>query len=205
MSRLGKDARMKGFSFIVALALLISLAVVGVVADEAYSQVSPSITLTPTSGFSVTTITGSGFYGGMITIYWDGDPIPTVPSPLYPDDKQDGGFTAIISVPAQTEFGRHTVTAENEERGSASAPFEVVDITGPQGPPGPPGERGAPGSLGPSGAPGPPGEPGPQGPPAEPGPQGESAPVGISLLAILLALVAAGLVILGRIKKWVIG
>ncbi len=202
---------MRGLNFFVVLALLLALALVGANADEMRSQVRARITLTPESGFSATTVSGIGFYGGEITIYWDGEPIPTVPSPLYPYDALDGSFTAIISVPTQAEPGEHTVTARNEENYRDSATFELIDITGPQGPPGEPGlpgERGPAGMQGSHGSPGEPGLPGkegPPGPPGEPGPQGESAPAVLCIMALLVALIALGLVILGRLKKWVIG
>jgi len=180
----------KRFSFFVVLALLLNLVVVGATANEVYSEagVPARITLSPTSGFSAITITGSGFYGGEITINWDGERIPTVPSPLYSYDTQEGRFTAIISVPTQTDPGEHIVIARDQEGAEAGAVFEVVDMTGPQGLPGGQGSRGEQG---------PPGE---QGSPGEPGPAG-----GISIAAVVLALIALGLTLLGRIKKWVVG
>ncbi len=133
---------MKRLRFFVITALLLTLVLVGATADEVYSQEGASITLSPTSGFSTTTISGSGFYGGEITIYWESVPIPTVPSPLYPTDTKNGEFTAIISVPTQTEPGRYTVTTKDQEDFTAQATFTVIDMTGPQGLPceqGPPG------------------------------------------------------------------
>ena len=141
----------------------------------------------------------SEFFGGQITIYWDGEPIPTIPSPLYLHDTQEGGFTAIISIPTQTEPGEHTVMARDQKGATARAIFTVIDMTGPQGPAG---EQGAPGRQGPAGTQGAPGEQGPRG---EQGAPGASLSVLPSILAILLALVAIVLAILGKIKKWVIG
>ncbi len=196
---------MKRLSFFATLALLLTLVLVGTTANEAYSQ-APRITLSPTSGFSTVTVSGTGFFGGQITIYWDGDPIPTVPSPLYGYDTQAGGFTAIITVPAQTTPGEHDVGAIDQERTAASATFTVIDMTGPQGLPGERGPAGEPGSSGPPGKPGPTGELGPPGPPGETGSPGEAGPGGgISIVAIILALIALGLQVVGRIKKWVIG
>lgn len=195
---------MKRLSFLVTLTLLLTLAMVGVTAHEVYSQ-RASITLSPTFGFSAITVTLSGFYGGEITIYWDGERIPTVPSPLYSYDTQEGEFTAIISVPTQTEPGEYTVMARDQEGSRATAIFEVIDMTGPPGEPGPPGEQGPPGEPT-AGEQGPPGEPGPPGPPGETGPPGEPGPgAGMSIVAIVLALIALGLTVFGKIKKWVIG
>lgn len=189
---------MKRLSLFVFLATLLIL-VVGVPSHKVYSQHGGSISLSPTSGFSTVTIAGSGFYGGEISIYWDGEPIPTVPAPLYAN--QQGNFTAIISVPTQTDPGEHTVTARDQGGTTASAIFEVVDMTGPQGPrgeQGPAGEQGSAGEPGPQGEPGPPGEQGPLGPP---GPAGEPAPRGLSIAAITLALSALLLTLLRRAKR----
>jgi len=194
--------------FLITLALAISLVVVGATAHEAYSQVGaprPEITLVPDVGCCATTVVGVGFFGGEITIYWDDEPIPTVPSPLYGGDTQEGGFTSIITVPTQTEPGEYEVMARDQERTTARAIFEVVDMTGPQGLPG---EQGPAGTQGPAGAPGAPGEPGPtgpQGPAGETGPPGEAASVAPTMIAIVLALIAIGLAVLGKIKKWTIG
>ena len=170
---------MKRPSFLVISLLLLTLVVVGTTADEVYSQAGapqPSITLSPTSGFSAITIAGVGFFGGEITIYWEEEPIPTVPSPLYGSDTQDGSFTAIISMPTQIEPGEYIITAQDQERFIADATFTVIDMTGPQGLPG------------------------------EPGPAGEPGPgAGMSIIAIILAVIAIGLAVFGRIKKWIIG
>jgi len=199
---------MRKLSFF-AVMLLITLVLVGATSREAYSQVGaprPSITLSPVSGFSAITVAGMGFLGGEISIYWDGNRIPTVPSPLYAYGTETGSFTAIISVPTQAAPGRHTVTVRDQKEAVASASFEVIDRTGPQGPPGEqgaPGPSGTPGTQGPSGKSGPAGEPGVQGPP---GPAGEPGPGGgMSIVAIILALIALGFQFFGRVKKWVIG
>ena len=197
---------MKRLSLFVFLATLLIL-VVGVPSHKVYSQHSGSISLSPTSGFSTVTIagsgfSGSGFYGGEISIYWDGEPIPTVPAPLYAN--QQGNFTAIISVPTQTDPGEHTVTARDQQGTTASAIFEVVDMTGPQGPrgeQGPAGEQGPTGEQGAQGEPGPPGPTGEQGPPGLPGPAGEPGAQGLSIAAIALALSALLLTLLRRSKR----
>jgi hypothetical protein len=96
---------------------------------------SPSITLTPETGVATTTITGTGFHpNSTITIAWDGEPIPTVPHHLAADS--DGNFTAIISVPTQTDPGTHNVTTTDDSGAASQAVFTVTDLTGPQGEPG---------------------------------------------------------------------
>jgi len=135
------------------------------------------ITLTPEEGFSVTTVSGFGFTGDSeITIEWDGVELPTVPKEVYA--QEDGRFTAIISVPTQTEPGPHTVTVTDEEGLTASATFEVIDMTGPEGPQGPRGSSGSTGPEGPEGPPGPEGEKGDPGPAGPAGPKGEEGDPG---------------------------
>ncbi|UCH43387.1 MAG: hypothetical protein JSW16_02270 [Dehalococcoidales bacterium] len=88
------------------------------------------------------------------------------------------------------------------ETGPAGPPGESGP-PGPPGPPGPAGEQGAAGGQGPAGEQGPPGETGPQGEqglPGEPGPAGT-----ISIAAIVAAVVALGLSLLGIIKKVALG
>ncbi len=201
---------MKRLRFRVVTALLLSLVLLGATAQAAHSQVEPSITLSPESGFSAVTVVGRGFQGGEISIYWDTEQVPTVPSPLYGYETQFGGFTAIITVPTQTEPGEHEIVAKDQEGASAGAMFTVIDMTGPEGPPGEPGPAGESGSSGGSGSqglPGEPGLPGQMGLPGETGPPGEPGPAagGMSIVAIILAVIAIGFAILGRIKKWVIG
>jgi hypothetical protein len=150
------------------------------------------ITLTPSSGISAITVSGSGFAAMVpVTIYWDNVAIPTVPMNVVPD--AGGNFTAIISVPTQTTPGNHIVKAANSATVTTggqtgypstttvpyegSAVFNVIDMTGPQGPEGPAGPQGDMGSKGLTGATGPQGsqgEPGPQGPPGPQGSAGES-------------------------------
>jgi hypothetical protein len=216
---------MKRVCLFVTLILTSVLVLGGANAERAYSQVGPpKITLTPASGFATTTIAGEGFTGGEIYIYWDQEHIPTVPSPLfstYTTGQIPGYFTAIISIPTQANPGSHEVIAKDQEGNWAGAIFEVIDMTGPQGPAGetgpvgPSGPSGAQGSAGPAGpagekgAPGPTGEPGPQGPAGEQGPQGpagEPGPgTGISIIAIILSVIALGLAVFSRIKKWITG
>ena len=201
---------------IACLSLVLALVVSG--ADGVRSQAGAEITLSPQRGFSAVTIEGTGFSGGEVLIYWDGVVIPTVPSPLFPGDTQTGGFTAIISVPTQTQPGDHEVVAQDQRGTIASAIFTVVDMAGPPGPQGPAGTPGAVGPRGPEGEPGAAGEQGPvglrgqAGEPGSTGPQGPQGPPGeagpggtMSIIAIILAVIAIVLTVFGRIKKWVIG
>jgi hypothetical protein len=197
----------------ILFAMTIGLIIMLVTPNSAYSQVrNEEIKLTPSSGFSALTVSGEGFFGGRIRIYWDGDEIPTVPEMIYTSDTQNGSFTAIITVPTQTEPGRYEVTALDQEGFNAEAIFTVVDMSGPAGLPGEPGPEGTSGERGPAGPAGPPGEPGPagaegpQGLPGEQGPPGESGPgAGMSIVAIIIALIALGFSVLGKVKKWVTG
>ena len=199
---------MKRWNLLVILTLLLTLALAGATTDEVYSQ-DTSITLTPESGCCAIIISGEGFFGGEIFIYWEDDQIPTVPSPLYTRDTKDGNFTAIITVPTQTEPGEYVITAIDQEHFNADAIFTVVEVTGPAGPPGDPGPAGPPGPQGPEGPtgdPGPAGATGSQGLPGEQGTPGEPGPgAGMSIVAIVLALGALGLTLFGKIKKWIVG
>ncbi len=198
---------MRGFGLLAISVLLLALVIMGATSEEVYSQNGRGrIVLSPTSGFSTVTVSGTGFYGGEVYIFWDDERIPTVPAPLYSQDTAQGSFTAIISVPTQTEPGEYTVAARDQEGITAHAVFTVIDMTGPEGPPGPEGPAGPagiPGSRGPAGEPGPVGE---LGPPGETGPPGEPGPgAGISIVAIIIALIALGLQLFGRVKKWILG
>ncbi|MBA7468469.1 hypothetical protein ES707_03720 [subsurface metagenome] len=202
---------MKRWGRLVILTLLLTLALAGATTDEVYSQ-NTSITLTPESGCCAIIISGEGFFGGEISIYWEDDQVPTVPSPLYTRDTQDGSFTAIITVPTQTEPGEYVITAIDQEHFNADAIFTVVEVTEPAGLPGEPGPDGPAGPPGPRGPEGPTGDPGPagatgsQGLPGEQGTPGEPGPgVGMSIVAIVLALAALGLILFGKIKKWIVG
>jgi len=197
---------------------------------EVYSQDEGEIWLDPESGFSTITITGKGFVG-FIKVYWDykeeeeeeEDTLPTIPYNVLPESPY-GWFSAIISVPTQAKPGKHTITVKDKLYHEASATFTVIDITGPQGKrgvqgppgelgplgpqgrPGPQGPRGLPGTEGPPGEPGPAGKPGLPGTPGEPSPEPGSAPMAISIVAIILATIALGLALLrarpsGEAKK----
>jgi hypothetical protein len=185
---------------IAAVLALMLVSVVFIASNEAYSQ-APTISLNPESGFATVAITGSDFPGGWdITIEWDGTEIATVPQYVYVDE--DGYFVAFISVPTQTDPGRHTVTAEaNMEAQSpeeASATFTVIDMTGPEGAAGAEGIAGRDGTPGPVGSQGPQGPQGPTGPEGPPGMPGSSAP---GIAGVVVALAALGLTILGMIIR----
>ena len=193
---------MQRLRLVIPLLLILALVPAVFFADnEAYSQ-APRITLSPTSGYSTVTILGEDFGGGDVTIYWDDEEIPALVSFGEVD------WIAFITVPTQTEPGSHTVRAEDAEDTSDSATFTVIDMTGPQGSRGPAGStgtEGSPGPIGPQGPQGHQGSPGAPGSPGEPGPRGDSAPAGISIAAIILALIALGLTLLRMFTKWITG
>jgi hypothetical protein len=214
---------MRRIFMVVIAALLIGMTIFGFGAVPAQAA---GLTLTPDAGISAITVTGIGFTG-TVTFYWDKIEIPTVPITIYAYEKQP--FTVIISVPTQTEPGYHTVmasclSATGAGTITASARFLVEDMTGPQGTPGPQGPpgtavtgpgsvgaQGVPGIQGLPGIPGEKGETGLQGPPGAPGAKGEKGdpgPVGtagtvLSIVAIVLSLLTIGLLILGKLKKWI--
>ncbi len=197
---------MKRLGFFVILILLLSVATVVVTTREVHSQAEPEIYLSPESGFSTITITGTGFVG-YITVYWDDEEIPTLPYDVLPEGPS-GYFVAIITVPEQTEPGNHTIRVEDRYENGASATFEVIDMTraqapqgirGPRGdigPRGPQGDPGTPAEPGARGLPGPPGRQGPPGPQGERGPSGGPFPLAIGIVAAILALAALGLTLL---------
>lgn len=170
---------MKRVSLLVVLTVLVASALAvanpgGVCADVRPPPilVPPSITLSPTSGFSTVTISGQGF-DGQIRIYWEQQLIPTVPSPVYAGN--DGTFTAIISVPTQTRPGRYSVSVEGGKV-SATATFTVFDMTGATGPVGP------------------------AGPAGDPGPTAR-----LSVAALVLAVIAPAIIIVGKAKRVIVG
>jgi hypothetical protein len=201
-----KEVDMKRVSLLVLVTLFLALALVAavptstlaiIVPDEVYvqqQQQQPRITLTPEEGFSAIMISGEGFWGGRVSIYWGDDlqnPIPTVPFDVWvgwSGEQRFGYWTAIIVVPKQTEPGQYRITARDEEGASAQAWFTVVDMTGPEGP------------EGPAGATGPQGTAGEQGPPGEPGPA-----TGLSIVALILAVIAVGIMAFMALKKLIVG
>jgi hypothetical protein len=150
------------------------------------------------------------------------------------DTYTGGTFTAIITVPTQTTPGTHTVSARGSspQTGAAvivNATFTVVDMKGQPGPtgsPGPAGTKGDTGATGSTGATGPAGSTGakgdtgatgptgpqgiqgPAGPQGSPGPEGpQGAPgaiTGISIFALLIAIITLVLIILAKLKKFVL-
>jgi len=151
--------------------------------SHGYYKVGLHLALVPDRGFAVTTIVGGRFAANsQITVTWDGEPIPTVPSPLTTDSH--GNFTAIIAVLSPTVPRFYTVTSTDQEGNKASAIFTVVDMTGPQGLQGSEGPQGLQGSEGPQGLQG---SEGPQGPQGE---QGEPAPTELVWASIIIAAIA---------------
>ncbi|MGF3554159.1 MAG: hypothetical protein ACQXXF_02640 [Thermoplasmatota archaeon] len=148
------------------------------------AHAAPTISLSPTSGFSTIMVFGSGFSSSSaISIYWDGNLTLNIPTPLITNFL--GEFTAIINVPNQTTPGYYNITAIDSLGGQASAFFYVVNMTGPQGP------KGDTGPQGPEGPPGEKGEQGEQGIPGEKGEKGEQGPPGqIGLLEEILIVFA---------------
>jgi len=194
---------MKRLSLFGILTLLLTFAM-GVTLQEVFAQNEQQIGLSPTVGISTTTVSGTGFVG-YITVYWDGESIPTVPYDVLSEGPY-GYFSAIISVPTQTEPGDHTITVQDKYDNTASATFEVIDLTGKRGPTGskgPRGERGRqgpPGEQGLMGVQGPPGTPGEQGPSGiqgEPSPTVMLAPLVLSIGAVILGLILLGLKLWG--------
>jgi hypothetical protein len=188
------------------------------------STLQAGIILVPNSGIASTTIKGTNFpvypgYPTRVTIKWDNnpDPLPTVPEEVLVSNA--GTFSAIIAVPTQTSPGAHTVSATGTSSGTnqpipvtISGKFTVVEVMG---------SPGARGDAGPAGTgikavkndsegvlsieftdgkvfksaslKGPRGE---QGPPGEQGPAR-----GLSMAAIILAVVALGWMGLSVLKK----
>jgi hypothetical protein len=204
---------MKRLGFLIAVTLVLTLVLVGATADKAYSQVTGlSITLSPPSGSAATIVSGTGFMSGEVFIYWAGVRVPTVPNHVIPDVQTGtpGTFTAIITVPAQTKPGDYTVEARDARGVYARATFTVIDTTGKEGPQGPPGPQGPSGPAGPRGEQGLPGEQGPIGPQGSQGPQGppgEQGPAraGLSIIAIIVAIIALVLALFSRVKRWITG
>jgi hypothetical protein len=117
-----------------SLTLLLLLALV----SPTYGE-SGVILLTPDTGISTITIEGSGFTThSVVTIYWNSEPIPTLPLHVITDDT--GAFTCIITAYDQTHEGDHEVKAIDEAGTTALATFTVVNVQGPAGEQGPPGD-----------------------------------------------------------------
>ncbi len=180
--------------------LLIVFLLFGFFVQVAYA--APTISLSPSSGFSSIMVVGSGFSPvSNITIYWDGNSISNIPSPLFTNFL--GEFTAIINVQNQTEPGFYNVTAIDLLGGQASAFFTVVNMTGPEGP------KGDTGPQGPEGTSGIKGDTGEQGIPGEKGEEGDQGPPGqmglleevVITFAIILSILSLLLVYFHTRKK----
>jgi len=148
------------------------------------ASAAPTISLSPSSGFSTIMVSGSSFSpSSIITIYWNGDTTPNIPGPLITNFL--GEFTAIINVPNQTEPGFYNITAIDSIGGQASAFFTVVNMTGPQGPIGETGPQGPEGTYGEKG------DTGEQGIPGEKGEKGDQGPAGqMGLLEEVVIVIA---------------
>jgi hypothetical protein len=154
----------KSLRFLVSL--LLAVVITLSVSTAAFAQ---EITLTPSSGYAVVMVSGSGFYG-LVSIYWDGNvnPLPTYPTEVWTGTEQDpSAFSALIVVPTPLAVGPHQVTVTGQSATgaplTATATFTVVDMRGPAGPPGPAGPAGPVGPEGPPGATGPAGPAGSSG------------------------------------------
>jgi transforming growth factor-beta-induced protein len=136
----------------------------------------------PDSGVASTTVIGIGFNAGaLVTVTWDGIVVPTVPAIVVVDS--NGIFTAIVSVPTQTDPQVHTITTTDDEGASASTTFTVIDMTGPAGADGADGADGATGPAGPAGA------------------DGADAPTEYLWASLILALVAIIIAAYGILRK----
>ncbi|MFW0860483.1 MAG: collagen-like triple helix repeat-containing protein, partial [Dehalococcoidia bacterium] len=133
------------------------------------------LTLTPAKGLA-TTVSGVGFTPlSVITLTFDGKPVPTVPKRIITDIR--GEFIAMLTAPI-IETGAYPIVATDARDRSGKATFTLPDLTGAKGAPG---ERGPIGLTGPKGERGAPGERGPiglTGPKGDPGAPGERGPIG---------------------------
>jgi hypothetical protein len=154
----------------------------------------------PDSGVASTTVIGIGFNAGaLVTVTWDGIVVPTVPAIVVVDS--NGIFTAIVSVPTQTDPQVHTITTTDDEGASASTTFTVIDMTGPAGADGADGADGATGPAGPAGADGADGADGATGPAGPAGADGADAPTEYLWASLILALVAIIIAAYGILRK----
>jgi hypothetical protein len=203
--------------WLLAILSICCLTAAAMVAVPALSQTAGvTITLTPASGFAATTVSGNAFLGE-VSIYWAGVKVPTTPIHVIPTSVgatavTPGPFTAIVNVPAGTKPGQYVIRAEDPRGVEAEATFTVVDLSGPPGIAGPKGDTGPAGPAGSAGSIGPPGPAGPVGPVGKPGPAGATGEAGaaastpiIGYIAIIVVIIALGLVLVGRVKKWIMG
>ena len=88
-------------------------------------DLDPKLDLEPSSGFSTTTLVGSGFApNSEISITWNEIEIHSVPNPLTTDSY--GNFTAIISILNQTSIGPYEVKVTDEMGNEATSIFNVI-------------------------------------------------------------------------------
>ncbi len=170
----------------ICLALILAITILCAPAGVAYAA-GESITLSPSSGFAIITISGSNFWDAagwgwevypqiLFTWDWSGG-IPNYPDdfipalPEYVQVNTDfGAFTAFISVPTPNSVGSHTIQTwgwdgdgDPVQITNATATFTVVDMRGLTGPSGPQGVTGPAGPAGPAGSTGPAGATGSSG------------------------------------------
>ncbi|MCL0060113.1 hypothetical protein M1O20_06520, partial [Dehalococcoidia bacterium] len=89
--------------------------------------------LSPSEGLA-TTVSGVGFTPlSAITVTFDGEPVPTVPAPIYADI--EGRFIAMLVAPTITPGG-YMIGASDAVGRSDQAAFTVPDLRGPEGPEG---------------------------------------------------------------------
>ena len=175
---------MKSLRLVLSLLLSIIL-ILGITAAPV--SAAALITLTPSSGFAVTMVSGSGFLTyGTVQIYWDNNtttPLPTIPQQIT-TSANSTSFTAIITIPTPLEVGAHTITARvlpptgGGVGEIAQTTFTVVDMKGAAGAAGPAGAAGSAGAAGPAGATGPTGPAGATGPAGPAGVTGAAGPTG---------------------------
>ena len=170
------------------ICLIIGFLIVGLCGPLVYA--APTISLSPSSGFSTIMVSGSGFSPtSNITIYWDNVSIPSYPYPLITNFF--GEFTAIINVPNQANPGFYNITAIDLLGGQSSSFFTVINMTGPEG------QKGDTGPQGPEGISGEKGETGDQGIQGVQGVQGVQGPqveIGLPLeIAIIFAFVLSAI------------
>jgi len=180
--------------------LIIGFLTVGLCGPVVFA--APSISLSPSSGFSTIMISGTDFssvINNNVTVYWEGNSIPTFPSKLVTDY---GEFTAIINVPNQTNPGFYNVTVIDSQGLQASVFFTVVNMTGPEGLKGDTGPQGPEGISGGKGDTGDQGIQGIQGEKGDPGPQVEiGLPLEMSIIFAFILSVIALILVFFHVRK----
>ncbi|MFC1893922.1 hypothetical protein ACFLYR_07900 [Chloroflexota bacterium] len=195
----------------IPLALLTAILLIPFGSVMVHAQAS--ITLYPESGVGAVMIQGSGFMPeSQVDISWDGDLVPTVPSPIITgsfDSLEAGTFVALITVPDNADPGTYDITVSgtlpNEEPTSETVTFTLLSMEGSAGVAGSRGEKGNPGEDGPPGPAGPSGSAGPQGPAGPAGPEGPPGATGavtaMFMSGLVLALIAIGLGLFNLVRR----